>query len=196
MESLQGGKDLTGYKVRAVRRGSFRVRGYSIVAPPGRKGEAEIPRLWDAVISDGRLAKLRTAAGVSTSVLGLGSWDPECPKGGQRYTICIEETDRTDFGPLAEAEGLFSKTIGASEWLCFETVHGEQYPGSFWKDDPYKMMCRLGYGFHTAPDDYSVGLHFELYPPDFSFGEGTNKAMEFWITVVRSSPAQSGPRGG
>jgi hypothetical protein len=31
--------------------------------------------------------------------------------------------------------------------------------------------------------DYSVGLHFDAYPPGYS--DESNPAMEFWITVVR-----------
>ncbi len=59
----------------------------------------------------------------------------------------------------------------------------------FWKDNPYRMMGPLGYQFHTgAEGDYSLGLHFEAYPPGFSFGVGSGKstAMEFWITVVKA----------
>ncbi len=48
------------------------------------------------------------------------------------------------------------------------------------------MMGPLGYQFHTAPGDYSIGLHIEAYPPGFSFGSSVNTAMEFWITVVKS----------
>ncbi len=186
METIANSQELTGYRVKVLTRKAFRVRGYTLVMPPVKRGDMTIPRLWDAMIADGRLKQLREASAVPTCILGLGSWDPECPKGGQRYTICIEETEHTDFTRLAAQVDLFGKTIGASDWLCFETRLGEEYPGRFWKDNPYKMMGPLGYKFYGAEGDYSVGLHIEAYPPDFSFGSDKNTAMEFWITVVKA----------
>ena len=76
-----------------------------------------------------------TGLEVATWVLGLGSWDPACQKGGQRYTICIEETEHTDFADLAKQYSLFPKDIGASDWMCFETTH-QQYMERLWKDNP------------------------------------------------------------
>ncbi len=186
MEYIEGSQELAGYRVKVMQRAPFRVSGYTIVAPPGKRGEAEVPRLWDTVIADGRLARLVGASSVPPWVFGLGSWDPECPKGGQRYTICLEETEHTDFTRLSADHSLFTKQIGASDWLCFETRLGDEYPGRFWKDNPYRMMGPLGYKFHGAPGDYSVGLHIEAYPPCFSFGSDTSQAMEFWITVVKA----------
>lgn len=182
---IENSQQIVGYRVKVARRGPFRVRGYTMILPPGKDGDAQIPRLWDEVIRDKRLAKLIGASAVPTWVLGLGSWDPQCPKGGQRYTICIEETQKTDFGPLATAGTLFGKAIGPSDWLCFETELGEEYPARFWRDNPYKMMGRLGYRFNSGERDYSVGLHFEAYPPEFSFGSDKNRRMEFWITVEK-----------
>ena len=195
MGYIEGSKAAIGYDVSVTRRDCFRIRGYTLVAPPGKRGEIEIARLWDRLMSDGKLAKLVSASATPTNVLGLGSWDPECPKGGQRYTVCIEETTGTVFTGFGAGEELFSKVIGASDWLCFEVIFGDQYPKPFWKDDPYKMMGPLGYRFHTAPNDYSVGLHFEVYPPGFSFGTGTSKAMQFWISVLDSSADESAARG-
>ena len=186
MERIENSREITGYNVKVMKREGFRVRGYTLVAPPGKRGEAQVPRFWDDVIKDGRLEKLIGASSVPTSVLGLGSWDPECPKSGHRYTICIEENEHTDFSGLGAECSLFSKTIGASEWLCFETRLGDEFPGKFWKDNPYKMMVPLGYRFHTGPDDYSIGLHIEVYPPGFSFGSTARTEMEFWITVVKA----------
>ncbi len=183
---VEGSEQITGYKVKLMSRGPFRVTGYTLVAPPGKRGAAMVPRLWDEVIADGRLARLSAASSVPTPIFGLGSWDPECPKGGQRYTICIEETDKTDFTGLAAEFSLFTKQIGASDWLCFETSLGKAYPDRFWRDNPYKMMGPLGYRFKTGEGDYSIGLHIEAYPPGFSFGSDRNTAMEFWITVEKA----------
>ncbi len=179
-------RSLTGYAVKVVHRGSFHVRGYTLVAPPGKRGEAQIPAFWDDVIRDGRLAALRGTSRERPWVLGLGSWDPECPPRGQRYTICVEETAETDFSAVESSCPLYRKAIGESDWLCFETRFGEEFPRRFWKDDPYRMMGTLGYRFKTAPEDYSIGLHFEAYPPGFSFGSGPNTAIEFWITVEKA----------
>jgi hypothetical protein len=184
---IEKSKEIIGYTVKVMHKGSFHVKGYTIVTPPGRSGEAKIPRLWDEVIADGRLSRLIGASSVPPCVLGLGSWDPECSKGGQRYTICLEEAEHTDFTRLSAAYSLFTKKIGASDWLCFETRLGDEYPGRFWKDNPYQMMGPLGYKFHGGTEgDYSLGLHFEVYPPGFSFGSDTNTAMEFWISVEKA----------
>lgn len=50
-----------------------------------------------------------------------------------------------------------------------------------WKDNPYKMMQPLGYQFHTG--DFSLGLHFDAYPPDYDVE--LKPEFEFWITVVK-----------
>ena len=178
MESLEHSLELTGYRVKIWTRKAFRVTGYTLIVPP--HSEAMIPQFWSEVAADGRLDALKRASAVPSWVLGLGSWDPECEKGGQRYTICIEETEQTDFAQLAQQYPLFTKEIGASDWMCFELAqdtNGER----FWKDNPYQMMKKLGYRFHAG--DLSVGLHFDAYPPDYD--EESCPDMEFWITVKR-----------
>ena len=179
---LHNSEELVGYRVRIWTRDAFRVAGYTRIFPPGRKGENGVSRFWDEALADGRVERLIGASSVPTCTLGLGSWDPECPKSGMRYTICIEETEHTDLAPLAATGDLFTKQIGASDWMCFETTFGH-YMGRFWKDNPYKMMGPLGYEFHGAPD-FSLGLHFEAYPP--GFGGGDHETIEFWISVAKS----------
>ena len=180
VEALAGAQAQVGYRVRLWPRQPFAVRGYTLVVPPGRASEL-IPRFWEDAASDGRLAELVSCSAERPWLLGLGSWDPACQKGGQRYTICIEETARTDFSALAARHSLVRKEIGASHWLCFELTQ-RLLLGRFWEDNPYQMMKRLGYRFHMgAPGDYSVGLHFDAYPPEFD--EASHDRMEFWITV-------------
>lgn len=169
---------LVGYRVKIRRRDAFRVVGYTLIIPPRRP--KAVVEFWDEVVADGRMEQLAQASSVRPWILGLGSWDPECPKGGLRYTICIEETEHTEFSRLAAEYPLFTKDIGPSDWMCFETTHGE-YMQRFWRDNPYKMMGKLGYGFNTG--DYSVGLHLDAYPP--AFDPETQPAIEFWITVVK-----------
>jgi hypothetical protein len=67
-------------------------------------------------------------------------------------------------------------------WMCFELPADP--PRDFWKDNPYKMMGPLGCRFHEREGDYSIGLHFDAYPPGHD--DATNPAMEFQITVVRA----------
>lgn len=177
MDYVEDGEALTGYTVKVWHRQAFTVVGYTLLVPP--EHDADIPRFWQQVAADGRLEALKAASSAPTWVLGLGSWDPECERGGQRYTICIEQTEHTDFSALAAEEELFSKEIGTSDWLCFELTQ-QVYQDRFWQDSPYEMMTWLGYRFLTR--DYSVGLHFDAYPPDFD--PATNPAMEFWITVA------------
>lgn len=181
MELLASSKELTGYSIKIWKRDPFVIRGYTLIAPPGHRGDALILEFWSQVKSDGRLGKLINASSVRPWVLGLGSWDPECPKHGLRYTICIEETEYTDFTALSQEYPLFTKEIGVSDWLCFEIASMELYE-RLWKDNPYKMMQQLGYQFHTG--DFSVGLHFDAYPPDYDPEQ--NPGFEFWITVVKA----------
>jgi predicted transcriptional regulator YdeE len=176
MEDLQKSEEITRYRAKIMRREAFKVAGYTIIVP--RRSDEMISQFWCDVAADGRLESLKEASSVAPRVLGLGPWDPECERHGQRYTICIEETEHTDFTQLAQAHDLFTKEIGASDWMCFEitqSILDEQ----FWKDNPYKMMKKLGYQFHEG--DYSVGFHFDAYPPDYD--PESNPAMEFWITV-------------
>jgi len=188
MNYIENSEGIAGYKVKIWEREAFRVTGYTILVPPGRPGMNKPRELWDAIIADGRLEKLRSASSVRPWVLGLGSWDPECEKKGFRYTICIEETEHTDFTQLAREYSLFTKEIGASDWMCFEMSQGK-YDERFWKDNPYKMMGPLGYRFHDKEGDFSVGLHFDAYPPDFGHGGNANpehSLMEFWISVIKA----------
>lgn len=179
MTYLHQSERITGYKVKTVDREAFRVTGYTLVVQPG-KAEEQVPRFWSEVKADGRLEKLKEASLLRPWVLGLGSWDPECPQHGHRYTICLEETDSTDFAEVGSAHPLYTKEIGASLWMCFETTQ-ERFLTRFWKDDPYRMMRMLGYKFHTREGDYSLGLHFDAYPPHYG---DHDTAMEFWITVT------------
>lgn len=118
----------------------------------------------------------------------MGSWDPECENHGQRYTICIEANEHTVFTHLVEKHPLFTKEIGASDWMVFE-ISQKILDGQFWKGNPYKMMRKLGYQFHVRDGDFSVVLHFTAYPPDYD--DKSNPAMEFWITVKKIQPVQS-----
>jgi len=178
MSYIERCEEITGYKVRVVRREAFRVVGYTLIVPP-RSDKRTVARFWDDVEAHGRLAALAACSAEPPWVLGLGSWDPECQKGGQRYTVCNEETNQTDFTALAREQPLFTKDTGASDWMCFEMTH-QKYGERFWDDDPYKMMGMLGYRFHKG--NLSVGLHFDAYPPGFD--EDRNPAMEFRITVI------------
>ncbi|MHB0858163.1 MAG: hypothetical protein ACYC5M_11415 [Anaerolineae bacterium] len=175
MQYIEGSEALTGYRVKVEPRQAFSIVGYTRIIPPGGKGDGLVRNL----IADGRMAALRQAAPTAPWVLGLGSWDPECPKHGYRYTVCIEQTPDTDLSGLP-AQDLFRMQIGASDWLRFEML--DQDYERFWKDDPYKMMGPLGYRFHMG--DFSVGLHFDAYPP--AFDAASNPAIEFWITVVKA----------
>ena len=134
MEYIASSQALTGYNVRIWNRPAFVIRGYTLIAPPSPRGGALIGEFWNQVKADGRLDKLKSASSIPPWVLGLGSWDPECPKHGQRYTICIEETDHTDFSALSQEYPLFTKEIGASDWMCFEITTMQLYD-RLWKDN-------------------------------------------------------------
>jgi predicted transcriptional regulator YdeE len=178
MEVLENAEAIVGYRVKMMQKPAFQVVGFTFIIPPAQ--EAVIPKLWDEVEADGRLVDLIKASPIPTWVLGMGSWDPECEKHGMRYTICIELTGQTDLRNLVSKYPLFTKQIGASDWMCFKLTH---QPGNqrFWQDNPYQMMKKLGYKLNTG--DFSIGLHFDAYPPGFDAIE--NPSMEFWITVKK-----------
>jgi predicted transcriptional regulator YdeE len=169
----------SGYATYVIHRPAFKVTGYTLIVP-AHADKMLIPRFWDDVTADGRLAALQQACSTPPWVLGLGSWDEACEKHGQRYTICIEATAQTDFTILARRQALFTMEIGASDWLCFKMTQAK-YDERFWKDNPYKMMKPLGYQFNM--DAPNVGLHFDVYPPGFD--DKLRPEMEFWITVKK-----------
>jgi hypothetical protein len=176
MYHIENSQAITGYTVKMLSRAAFNVVGFTRLIPPHQ--DQLVDQFWEELRSDGRLEKLRKASNTQPWLLGMGTWDPECAPKGFRYTVCIEETPYTDFTSLGQEYELFSKEIGASDWMCFETTE-DTFNQRFWKDNPYKMMGPLGYQFHSG--DYSVGLHFDAYPP--AFVPNHNMPMEFWITV-------------
>jgi len=180
MEYLERSEEIVGYRVKIMHREAFKIRGYTLIVPEHK--EYLVPQFWNEISADGRLEKLKKASSVQPWVLGLGTWDAECEKRGYRYTICIEETEHTDFTSLAQEYTLFTKQIGASDWMCFELTEKKGEERDFWKDNPYVMMKKLGYRFNARDD--SVGLHFDAYPPDHD--PESNPVMEFWITVAKS----------
>ena len=176
MYQIENSQATTGYSIKMLSRAAFHVAGFTRIIPAHQN--QRVAQFWEELRNDGRLDKLRGASRAAPWVLGMATWDPECEPKGFRYTVCIEETPYTDFTGLAQEYELFTKEIGASEWMCFETTE-DTFQQRFWKDNPYKMMGPLGYQFHTG--DYSVGLHFDAYPPGFIHNQ--NAPMEFWITV-------------
>jgi hypothetical protein len=179
MEYPEHSEEISGYKVHVVHRAAFKITGYTLIVP-AHADKQLIPRFWSDVYRDGRVEQLKKASSVPPWVLGLGSWDPQCEKHGQRYTICIEATEHTDFTALVHAQPLFTMEISESDWMCFELTQA-RYEERFWKDNPYKMMKPLGYQFNM--DSANVGLHFDAYPPGFDIVH--QPAMEFWITVKK-----------
>ncbi len=179
MDYLEKSEEITGYKVKIMHKGAFKIRGYTLIIPPAQE-ENLVGKFWDDTLGDGRVERLIGAAPSPTWLLGLGSWDPECEKHGFRYTICIEDTGQTDFSGLEKEQPLFSKEIGESDWMCFMMTH-DRFTERFMKDDPYRMLKLLGYKFNAG--NRSLGLHFDAYPPGFD--PVTHPDMEFWITVKK-----------
>lgn len=179
MAYIEQSEAICGYKVKIVHRGPVKIAGFTRIIPP--RGDELVGRFWDEVSADGRLDGLKSASSAPVWVLGLGSWDPECQKGGFRYTICIEETEGVDFSALERAYPLYRAVIDETDWMQFEMTV-EAHRSRFWHDNPYKMMKPLGYAFNTG--GFNTGLHFDAYPPGFA---GTPEArMEFWITVKKA----------
>ena len=175
---LERSEEITGYRVTIMPKPAFQVTGYTIIVPP-QDDTQMIPRFVDDVMADGRLEALKKASAVGPWILGLGSWDEQCQPSGMRYTVCIEETEHTDFRRLAEQYPLYTQRFEACDWMCFELTR-ERYDAQFWKDDPYKMLRALGYRFHIR-----VGVHFDAVPPDHD--EQTNPGIEFWISVAKET---------
>jgi len=177
MDTIENSQGIIGYPVKIWPRSVFKITGYTRIIPPGPEDGPAIAAFWREVIADGRLAKLQQVSAGKPWVLGLGSWDEECEKKGQRYTIAIEETGQTNFSALTQEYPLFTYESPASDWMCFEMTE-QQFQERFWQDDPYRMMKKIGYKFNGK-----VGVHFDAYPPDYD--PEKNSQMEFWISVVK-----------
>lgn len=177
MEYIERAEELVGYKAKVWHREPFAIVGYTLIVAPG--ADRAVPDFYTEATNDGRMAALRACSSAPTWMLGLSTWDKECEKKGYRYTICIEETQHTDFTALAQRYPLFRLELGASDWLCFE-MDESKYFERFWKDNPYAMMKPLGFRFGTH--GLNLGCHFDAYPPTYS---ETDLAMEFWITVEK-----------
>lgn len=176
-----------GYEVHVTTRPAFDVVGYTQVLAGGE--ERRIPGFWSTLKSDGRLDALKRLAGNKGWLLGLGSWDPDCPQGGQRYTVCVEAAPSALQELPSHAEA-FHKQIGASDWLRFQVASAD-YPQPFWTHNAYRMMQTLGYRFNTR--DFTVGLHFDAYP--IASGGEASKQMEFRISVESHSIDARVPTG-
>ncbi len=174
VEYLEGSERTVGYRTKIRRKKAFQVTGYTLIVPPKAEGQL-IPRFVGELMADGSLEALAKAAPVRPWVLGLGSWDPECEPGGQRYTVCIEETEGADLGRLSTKHPLHTQRFEACEWMCFEMTDKQ-----LWRDDPYTMLRKLGYRFHLR-----VGVHFDAFPPEFD--KERNPAVELWISVAKAS---------
>ena len=153
MEYIENSERIVGLKARIWRREAFDIVGFDAVCPPNDPWP-----FTQHVIRDGRWAELVTTSSAPTWVLGLGDWDEQCPPGGQRYTICIEQTPQVDLSALEARYKLHRKTIGATAWMCFEVGRGQ----SIWtkEHEPYAMLRKLGWQWNA-----NVGCHFDAYPP-------------------------------
>ena len=174
---IPGSEDITGYRVHAVRRGPFRLVGYTRIYRSGE--EPGPPAFWDEVLADGRLSRLAAAAAAHPWVFGLGSWDPECPKGGHRHTISIEESPGVDPARLAALEPLHRQEIGASGGSARGAPR--RLSPAVLAGRPYRMLKALGYRFHTREGISPWG---STWTRSRGCDVATGPTMEFWITVV------------
>ncbi|MHB9032012.1 MAG: hypothetical protein ACYC6L_03080 [Anaerolineae bacterium] len=100
------------------------------------------------------------------------------PKHGQRYTIGVVTAPGADPSALEAGAPLYRFSIGASEWLCFETRFINDH---FWRDDHYRILRVLGFKFTNS--GFGVGPHIDAYP--LGFDPAASPWFEFWITVQR-----------
>lgn len=177
MSYIEDSMTKVGYKVRVIEKEDIVVMGYTHVFPKEPEENDTEPNFIELLKKDGRFDKLFRIKG-NNPMMGLGSWDPECEPGGMRYTLCVEKSSDGNSNLLLEDKDYFEKAIGSSLWLCFEVP---QTDDRFWKDNPYAMLKKLGYSFHTG--SFDVGLHFDVFPDDYD--RVSNSAYEFWITVVK-----------
>lgn len=167
---LEGSEKITGYKARYQELPAFDVIGFTKIVESG--GE-----LYREVRSDGRWQVLRSIAGDDGTLYGVASLDKECPKGKYRYTIGVKVI--ADHAREADLpENLFSIHIKPSGWVIFSLAQA-QY-GDFWRDDPFKLVNKLGWAFNTA-----VGLHIDAYPPSYAADDASleDDSEEFWMPV-------------
>jgi len=158
-----------GYRTRYQELPAFDLIGFTKIVKSG--GE-----LYGEVRSDGRWEVLKSIAGDDKTIYGIASEDKDCPKGRYRYTLGVKASaDHSRDACLYK--DLFSIHIKQSGWIVFEIENfGAQY-GNFWRDDPYKLVKKLGWDFN-----FEVGLHIDAYAPSYA---SDNDGMEFMMPVTR-----------
>ena len=160
-----------GYKTRYQDLPAFDVTGFTKIVKSG--GE-----LYDEVRRDGRWDKLKSIAGDDKTIFGVASLDKHCPKGSYRYTVGIKAKAETTHGPRLD-EDLFSIHIREATWLIFVLEDFKKQYGEFWRDDPYRLIGRLGWVFDSA-----VGLHIDAFAEPYA---SDHDGMEFMMPVKRPS---------
>jgi hypothetical protein len=159
------------YKTRHERLPAFELVGFTKIVKSG--GE-----LYSEARQDGRWDVLRTLAGEDGTVYGVASRDEECTKGHYRYTLAVKAAaDKLEESSLRDS--LFSIQIREAEWIFFAIEDFEAQYGRLWRDDPYKMIAKLGWAYNSE-----VGLHIDVFPPSYS---AESDSMEFMMPV--SKPA-------
>jgi len=149
---------INGFPYERRGSGAFDIAGYTKIVRSG--GE-----LYDETRADGRWAALQAMAQGDKRIYGIASFDRECSKDTNRYTLGI-----------ARGEGgggqLYPFHVKKSDWIVFSLDFEREY-GAFWGSDPYKLIGELGCEFNKA-----LGLHIDVFGPDYD-----GHAMEFWMPV-------------
>jgi len=176
MRQEDGNQGERDYRARHEDVPAFDVIGFTKIVRSG--GE-----LYEEARNDGRWQVLKSIAGDAKTTYGVATVDKDCSKGSYRYTLGVKApVDQSRDTGLYD--DLFSIHIARSGWIILSLEHfGAQY-GDFWRDDPYKLVNRLGWVFDSA-----VGLHIDAFPPSYA---SDHDAMEFMMPVrpARESPGR------
>ncbi len=84
---------------------------------------------------------------------------------------------RCSLGPGSLCHCGLRATARARRWACRHERAGAARTTRAERRERERMA-------YLEQGDYSVGLHFDAYPPDQDSGSGA--IMEFWITVVKA----------
>lgn len=90
---LERSQEITGYRVKVLRKPAFQVSGYTIMCPPEEEGPLIKSFITD-LITDGRMETLKKASPVPPWILGLGSWDEDAHPAA-RVIRCISRRTST-----------------------------------------------------------------------------------------------------
>ncbi len=155
------------FKYKIIEQQGFDLLGFTKIVVSG--GEQ-----YDEIRRSGRWDVLRQIAVADKTIYGIASFDKECTKDHYRYTLTVKKP--ADLQKFPEYENLlFPFHVKPSTWCVFTLQHFVRQYGTFWSENPYQMIEKLGYKFNNR-----LSIHLDVYPEAY---QTDDDEMEFWMPI-------------